>query len=67
MEETPIEPEFEERVERLHALDSNYNSSEAKYQVEDLSAGGLLFRHVSRRGGCITSNVEIPSVFLNLV
>jgi hypothetical protein len=38
MEESPIELEFEER---LHALDSNYNSSKANYQVEDPSVDSV--------------------------
>jgi hypothetical protein len=38
MEETRIEPEFEER---LHALNSNTNSLEANYQVEDPSVDSV--------------------------
>jgi hypothetical protein len=39
MKETPIQPEFEER---LPALNSSYNSSKGSYQVEDLSVDSVL-------------------------
>lgn len=55
MGETPIEPEFEER---LHALDSSYNSSMGSFQVEDLSVDSVRERsldHLSLRSTPMSS------------
>jgi hypothetical protein len=55
MKEPPIEPAFEER---LHALDSNYDSSEANSQIEDPSVDSARegsFDHFSRGSRPVSS------------